>query len=78
MTVWGLASPGEGTYVILALVCMPQKTRSVQMIASLPPYTPFMNLAKARRPLHWLMVAINILKPCIEYETEMLCPPSQG
>ena len=23
----GLASPGEGTYVIFALVCMPQQTR---------------------------------------------------
>ena len=59
MTVWGLASPGEGTYVILALVCMPQQTRLMQMIALFPPCSPFRDLAEVRRASYKVMIAMD-------------------
>ena len=59
VTVWGLASPGEGTYVILALVCMPQQTQLMQMIALFPPYLPFRDLAEVRRASYRVMIAME-------------------
>ena len=59
VTVWGLASPGEGTYVILVLVCKPQQTHSMQVIPSAPPSTPFRDLARARPALSCAMLAME-------------------